>query len=1042
MANNSEVRKTTFKSSSDIDNFFKKLSSSGYADWFNKNHAGKNSFGQQDGHSSIKISKPSSWSKVWNNISTIYGKDEINLVEFLAIDTIMLNETGGTFEPITESVGNKSNPGISYAFNSISGLKKSYNTLDTNKTAKKLFNDQQYIKAHGLKPFGTTLKNTTDPRWDSSLFPSGFSGGNTDKETDKSGSSNTFITESDFFKFRGRGFIQTTGRSNYNPIVKFILSYNGSNSNVLKYKNQWSQYNGNVDTILTISTNKDWDELFFKTDFIIACYAVYTHAKAGGNYQNIDAGLSDSNLRTAFLKVAKKIAGGGASAYHELYLDRVYQQLDDIENKINPDEEDYTDAPGASQEPTPEEQDNASQEGSTAGDGSNSGQNNNPSGVSPTLTNIFKPSIKVGTIDFDMKAEKSSQEEVADSFGYTPVVWYNNIQIRIQDIQYFALYGEGILPEMKMTFYDSVGFFEDKGFPMDDSKIKVFINSRNTNLKPIFMDFKITDFSFDVQGNYTLSGVADIPRIYLNKFESFSQMTSHEALQKLIKECELGFNTNTDTTSDKMTWINPGIPRHEFIQNIISRSYKSDTAFMWGYVDFYYNFNYLDVEKELNRNINEELGVSSNGMEEIFKVQDKNKLSSLFLTNDESMESSNSYFSNFRVINKSTNKSLKNGYRNVVKYYDELNKDVLVFHVESNTSKDKIILKGAPNDDSFFKEHTINTYIGKIDTDNLHKNYHYTKVQNVQNIEDLQKMGLIIKMPTSNFNLYRFQKVKLYVSNQAPNITENNFNARVSGEWIISSINFIMTEGKFFEEVKLVRRDLDMSDDELGDQEQQSNADKNKNSSNNSVNESNNPNSTSGTDVQATNPDTVPDVGSDVVVTTDDETGPEDSTSPPTITSDPNFVEETTDVNKLNLGIYWMWNDALLNDLNTPKINYYEAIAILINRKNELTGISTQDTSFFADASKRMASYSIGKGETFLYNAKKQGSVNESKLYEVGESFKSFKLTPDYRFLIQLNRVMKNGTKKDIDIPLNPTKNTTPPQIGLTQSGGTQSYIV
>jgi hypothetical protein len=86
----------------------------------------------------------------------------------------MINETGGKFAPKAEgvnSVSKSTHPGIAYAFDS--GGKKSYNTLETNKTAYDLFRDADYKSAHSQKPFGNILKDTTDLRWKGTQFPVG-----------------------------------------------------------------------------------------------------------------------------------------------------------------------------------------------------------------------------------------------------------------------------------------------------------------------------------------------------------------------------------------------------------------------------------------------------------------------------------------------------------------------------------------------------------------------------------------------------------------------------------------------------------------------------------------------------------------------------------------------------------------------------------------------------------------------------------------------------------------------------------------------------
>jgi hypothetical protein len=274
-----------------------------------------------------------------------------------------------------------------------------------------------------------------------------------------------------------------------------------------------------------------------------------------------------------------------------------------------------------------------------------------------------------------------------------------------------------------------------------------------------------------------------------------------------------------------------------------------------GYIDYYYHFNYVDIEKELNRNLKEELGISSFGLEEAAQIKDKEKLASLFLTNDRTRENSNTYISNYRIINNSTNISILEGYLTKVKYYDDINKDLLVFDVDSITSQgDKIILKGAPQNEDFFRNNINLKYVGKLDIDNTHRNYNYSYIQNIRNITDLQKISLAIELSTPNFNLYRFQKVQVLITN-TPTPSQKGVNNRLSGEWFIVDIKFEMSRGRFYQKMQLVKRDLELSPDELAsesnsgtNQSQTPSASK----ANNSLENTTNPTDLTNTDVAST----------------------------------------------------------------------------------------------------------------------------------------------------------------------------------------------
>ena len=324
----------TFKNATDLDNYFSKFGTNGFSTWFNKYQATTGAFAKtQDpksgqNFSAISVTSDSNWKIAWNTINTIFGKSTCNLVEFLCMNTIMLNETGGKFNSVSEGVNSTSaakDPGIAYAFDGTSHL--SYNTLSTNKTAQNLFRDADYKAAHMQKPYGGSLANTTDARWAGKTFPIGFSGASdTSNEVSSNVSKNGFISEADFFKYRGRGYIQLTGRANYNGLVLFVIGYTGNNSKILSYKQKWSQYGQNTDKILSISTNADWDDLFQNTDSIINSQSIYVHS-VNSKYQIIDASQGEAALKKSIRNVASKIGGSGATFYIDLFENRVNQQL-------------------------------------------------------------------------------------------------------------------------------------------------------------------------------------------------------------------------------------------------------------------------------------------------------------------------------------------------------------------------------------------------------------------------------------------------------------------------------------------------------------------------------------------------------------------------------------------------------------------------------------------------------------------------------------------------------------------------------------------
>lgn len=575
--------------------------------------------------------------------------------------------------------------------------------------------------------------------------------------------------------------------------------------------------------------------------------------------------------------------------------------------------------------PTGTEQDQSRQE--RTGQDPNNTEKKEP--LKPSIINIFEPTIKPKSIKFDLPPQQDQQLEIAQSLGNIPLVWYNSYQIEAQNISYFQLNTVDNLPTLKLSFEDPLNLMKDKGFPLDDTKISVFINPRTDQLKPIHMDFKIVKFSTEA-GVFNLTGVIDVNGLYVKKFKSLSQMSSFKALKTLAQEIGLGFNSNIDDTNDKMTWICTGKRIFEFIDDIVDTSYKSDETYLLSYIDFYYNLTYVDIEKELSRNIKEELGVSNIGLEEVAKIRDKEKVSRLFLTNDFSMQETNSFFNDYKIINNSTSVSLSSGYLTKVKFYDELKKDFLVFDIDSITSEgDKtIILKGQPQDESFYKENVNLIYNGKLDGDNMHNNFHYSYVQNRRNLVDLQKIGILVRMRTPNYNLYRFQKINVIVSNQQSTPSASHINNRLSGEWFIIDIIYRYDGSKYEQSIKLIKRELNLSEQELSTEPEQNKSESGQITSND----------TNQTSIDNTNP----------TVSTGDELANPSSDTP---INDANFpltkeIFRKIYQGKINQKVIEQFYEPMKNNLIKYKIDTKERIAAFLAQVNTETGYLVAVTEF------------------------------------------------------------------------------------------------
>ncbi len=277
-------------SARDINAFFARSGRAHFAAWYNAELAGKGPFTRR-GHA-IRIPTSAEarrrFDRFWDQIQSAYGRSQITLLDFAAVMCIVVNETGGQFEGFPERCGQGRSdargrhPGLAYAFDRIIDVKRSYNTAESNRTAGALFNDREFIRAHGSLPGGSQLAGRGDDLdrvWHGEIFPQqAFS-------TEEDPARNGFIMQADFYKFRGRGVIQTTGRESYLKVIRFILRYQGTSALVAEYRDRWQGLT--EDVAATVSTTQDWDRLFDDPEILASGPAL--HGRQGSvDYRIMD----------------------------------------------------------------------------------------------------------------------------------------------------------------------------------------------------------------------------------------------------------------------------------------------------------------------------------------------------------------------------------------------------------------------------------------------------------------------------------------------------------------------------------------------------------------------------------------------------------------------------------------------------------------------------------------------------------------------------------------------------------------------------------
>lgn len=358
-----------------------------------------------------------------------------------------------------------------------------------------------------------------------------------------------------------------------------------------------------------------------------------------------------------------------------------------------------------------------------------------------------------------------------------PIIDVNGYRFHRDDIKHFELDETTTIPEINVTVKDSTGKFTNNYYPKSKCLLKLYIKSPNPNLRAIRCDFLMTDITpsdssssnagmMGMGYTYSISGVLNIPKMYQNSINSYNE-TSYDALLDIAKKLDIGFATNEISTNDKMCWYQPNINYEQMINDISLHAYKDDKSFFKTFIDIYYNLTFLNMANMTAEGDTDDVDFSSMSYMKDYitrgslPTQDKSESSPtrLILSNFIGFKGSSTFIRSFSIKSEQGSHLMYAPSTKNVYYYDiqqsRVNQEKFVHYYV------KPLTDSITSDDEISKNYT-NVWEG-IESGNVHDNFIFSKNNNIQNLNDITKTTLNLKIEGVNLNILRGMRIPIMI---------------------------------------------------------------------------------------------------------------------------------------------------------------------------------------------------------------------------------------------------------------------------------------
>lgn len=458
------------------------------------------------------------------------------------------------------------------------------------------------------------------------------------------------------------------------------------------------------------------------------------------------------------------------------------------------------------------------------------------------IYNVFKPTIVLDELSLRSYNPNGKTQKIEDKTSLEfPFIKINDYIVSRNEIDYFSIDSTKRLPSIILTLSFINDKFLTKELPKDGDIISVAITTKTDLLVPIRNDYIITGLSpmkksttVDEGITMTFFGELFVPGLSGFRGASAFKMTSMDALKAIARELKLGFNTNEENTDDKQLWF-VSTSFDLTIEEIASRSWKDENSFFDWWIDIYYNFNFINVQKQLLSS-EDDIDIAAslgNIPKEFYWGKNENttietpKVFSNFL----GYRTTSFYITDWKPINKSSAITYDYGAsvqatffeHNKIVYTDTEKTKYWSFKIEPAYDPQKIdshiLLRGRPKYDpsintgesaranyNFVELYSVSPWLGiqytisnpEEDnskwTGNHHKNYCRSLIQNILNRVELEKLNVEVSVQGVNLNVIKGDKlpVVLIQKNRFENLlVDKNFNAADAVEFFYSGWYYV-----------------------------------------------------------------------------------------------------------------------------------------------------------------------------------------------------------------------------------------------------------